>query len=668
MNLVRRLRQRLQQLEATPALDSLLSGANPSASLGDRMQWAEHCLAWIRQDQPATRLRLLFQILDRQPETQTRVAETLRSLLREGRALDLFAETGLPRTAGFFSEAAHRLARRWLPHDPEERDLGTRFERLFPDPEDAVWLESLDEEQAARLIQLWQAERDPNPVPWSQLTEDLEDSLILLAARIRVIGSSRDLRHRLTRSEFRELSFQRLGPAVEHLIERARAGSPPTDWMSDLSYVRTLTDACARSLDDITAHLEESGISTAVVYDTERLRSLLHRLDLLLECWADPKLPPRRVLSLVADLVREHHARNSVRALARENLHLLTRRLVERNAETGEHYIARTPAEYTALWRSALGGGALTSFTTLIKFSVVGLAVAGFVEGSLAGLNYAVSFVLIQLLGFTLATKQPATTAPALAGRMNELRDPRRLEALVDEIVMLIRSQMAGVFGNLLAVAPGVVVLDQLWLYFTGSHYVTAVKAQAVFDSLSPLSGTWFFAALTGVLLWGSSLIAGWADNAFALYRLRPALASHPWWIALLGAPRAGRFAVWLDHNIAGLAGNISLGFLLGLTPEIAKFFGLPLEVRHVTLSTGQLAAAVSTLGLGVFTHWPLYWTLFGLVGIGVVNIAVSFSLALWVAIRARDVRAPERRVIYGAVARRLFRQPWTFLVPGKAS
>ena len=38
---------------------------------------------------------------------------------------------------------------------------------------------------------------------------------------------------------------------------------------------------------------------------------------------------------------------------------------------------------------------------------------------------------------------------------------------------------------------------------------------------------------------------------------------------------------------------------MLGLVPPIAAFFALPLDVRHVTLATGQLAAAVGALGLG---------------------------------------------------------------------
>ena len=63
----------------------------------------------------------------------------------------------------------------------------------------------------------------------------------------------------------------------------------------------------------------------------------------------------------------------------------------------------------------------------------------------------------------------------------------------------------------------------------------------------------------------------------------------------------ADTVGAYLDLCVA----NTSLGLMLGLVPPIAAFFGLPLEVRHVTLSTGQIAAALmaggglSLLGLG---------------------------------------------------------------------
>ena len=51
------------------------------------------------------------------------------------------------------------------------------------------------------------------------------------------------------------------------------------------------------------------------------------------------------------------------------------------------------------------------------------------------------------------------------------------------------------------------------------------------------------------------------------------------------------------------VAALIVLGYLLGFAPEIGAFFGLPIEVRHVTLSSGTLAdAALACLTMAVGT------------------------------------------------------------------
>ena len=274
------------------------------------------------------------------------------------------------------------------------------------------------------------------------------------------------------------------------------------------------------------------------------------------------------------------------------------------------------------------------------------------------------SFVVVQLLGFSVATKQPATTAPALARKMGELHTASQLEALVDEVVFLIRSQIASVFGNLALVIPATLLLDVVWKGVTGAHIVDEHKAEYILGTVAPWSGCWIFAIFTGVLLWLSSLFAAWADNWFVLHQLSPALANHRGLQRWLGPSRTRRLAVWLEHNIAGLAGNISLGFLLGIVPSVAVFFGLPLDVRHVTLSTGQVTAAFAFLGGGHFWVPSTMWIVIGILGTGLLNILVSFSLALFVAIRARNVRGPELRLFYRALLKRLLKSPLSFVLP----
>lgn len=661
----KRLCRRLADaVRGRPALDAVLAQANPDAPLADRVDWAEDFFEWVRRDEPATRLKWFLQLMERQPEARGRVVKTFRSLVRDTQALDLFADTGLPREAAFFHELLSRVFARFLPNPPDTRNLADFFDRFFPRTSDPDWLEQLDLEIVNRFMAMFQEDKTTTGEEWIGMRADLEDALVQLADRICVVGSGREVRSRLPQTAFRDLPFQKLPPAVETILEKNRAGIPLSGQAAEFNHVRVLVESCDRVLEEVVRQLERTGVNTTLVYDLARLHAQLRRLEMLLETWATPDLEISRKLTLVVDLIRQNHERKSVMALVRQNLHLLTRRIVERNAETGEHYVARNRREYVSMVRSACGGGMLTGVTTIVKLVLTKLLLADFFKGAFFGLNYAVSFVAIQLCGYTLATKQPATTAPALARRMEQLRTTPQLEALVDEVVFLIRSQIAAIFGNLALVIPATLLVELAYTSLVGHHLVDEHKAATILHSISPLSTAWPFAIFTGVLLWASSLFAAWMDNWFALHQLEPALAHHRRLQRWFGPTRTRRMACWLSENIAGLAGNISLGFMLGMAPEIAGFFGLPLDVRHVTLSTGQATAAFAALGLDSVLQLATLGTLVGILGIGVINVSVSFGLALFVAIRARDVRGPERNQFFRALAMRLLKAPWTFILP----
>ena len=93
-----------------------------------------------------------------------------------------------------------------------------------------------------------------------------------------------------------------------------------------------------------------------------------------------------------------------------------------------------------------------------------------------------------------------------------------------------------------------------------------------------------------------SSIAAGWLENWAVYRRLPEAIAGHRWG-RFLGRRTMGFFSRFFTRNISGLGGNSALGLMLGMTPVMGKFFGLPLDVRHVTLSTGALTLAALALG-----------------------------------------------------------------------
>jgi site-specific recombinase len=121
-------------------------------------------------------------------------------------------------------------------------------------------------------------------------------------------------------------------------------------------------------------------------------------------------------------------------------------------------------------------------------------------------------------------------------------------------------------------------------------------------------------------------------------------------------------------HQVSGFGGNVSAGFLLGMTPAIGKFLGLPLEVRHVTLSTGALTLAACEHGWGVLREPAFHAAVLGIGVIFLMNLTVSFNLALAVALRAREVSWRDRVPMWISVAVTLLRSPAQFFFPPRTA
>jgi site-specific recombinase len=664
---------------ALPSLDMLVSAAAPDQALEERLNWLVDAAQWIRrpghdeQAPPANmslqsgRLRRFLDVLERDSARKLAVAKTLRSIIRETRAVALFSETGLPRQFGLLTEISERLTRKFLPPQPGSAELGVLFERLFTYPNDDLWIEQLDEQTLERFGELLEHGVAEEEKGWNRLAEELEDALAFLAAQIRVTGCSRAIRQRLKNQSLRELAFFKLGTALSSTID-AQARGDEAALLAELNYLRSLIDACHRARTEVLEHLEKRGVSTEVVYHLAFIEASLQRFQDLLDFAFEPETQMKRRAGFVALLARQNRARESVVDLLRQNCRLLTRKIVERTGETGEHYIARTRQEYGAMLKSAAGGGAIMAVTAWFKTILLAWGLPGLMQGIAASLNYSLGFVAIQLTGSTLATKQPANTAAALAARMHNVRDPAAIESLVDEMVCLVRSQIASIVGNLALVAPSMLLLHFLILGLTGNEIMKPEKAVKAMHSISILGPSVIYAAFTGVLLWASSLVAAWAGNWFACHHIGEALATDRRLIRALGPSRAARFARFWTRNIAGLSGNIAFGFMLGIIPEVAEFAGLPLDIRHVTLSACFLTASVASLGVGVLATKAFVLAALGIAGIGLMNLSVSFSLAMFVATRACDIRSPDRHAIYWAVAQRAMRHPISFLFPANGT
>jgi site-specific recombinase len=661
----------LKRAEAAPANDlaGLLARLDPETDLAHRHLWVVQALDWVRGKRdsvPAAlgRVSLFLDAVESRPDVQLRLQTLWDKLIHQVDITTLLADFGFaPRTA-LVSEITERLRMKLLPGSPETIDASELFVVALPTDFDAQWLAALEESQLNRLVALL---TPPDPRRGaSHWHRALLDAITYCAGQILSTGFAPELRLRMSQAARDAQPFHALIRDVESLrIEYLHALRTPDRLNEAAQRLRERLEACRSAASTVYAHFEDNGISVGLVFRLRQLRKRILRVRELLDCLLSPN-PAVTAARLFSHLVAEGQERRSIRALLASNSSLLAAKVAERSAETGEHYITRTSREYGAMLRKSAGGGAVMAFTTLVKFALYALALSAFWGGFWAGVNYAISFVLIQMLHFTVATKQPAMTAPAMAAKLKDVSGTSGIEAFVDEITHLVRSQVAAVLGNVLVVFPAVLGLALLIAQIQGGPAISGHQAEHVFDTLHLLGPSLLFAAFTGVLLFASSIIAGWTENWFVLHRLDSALRYNPRITRTLGEERAARWAHFLRENLSGFAANISLGFMLGLVPAFAGFFGVDLDVRHVTLSTGQMGAAVASLGLNVVHMSAFWWAVVTLPFLGALNVSVSFYLAFSVALRAQNVSGVERSRIYAAIRARLRSAPLSFFLPAR--
>ena len=696
-------------------LHGLLSGIDPTWDLAARLDWLERLSDWLhRRGWPRSRrqtslnllqgadartlhLELLVNVLSQIEPWRRAFSGLVRSVLAEMQATGLFSDVGLPQEPGFWREATARISESLLPRAPSPTQLSELLLRVLPNIEDAAWLPRVPQPLFQSLIALLQGADETGGAPadaWRSLRSSIHEAVIVLSSRVCALGLANDVRERMPETPLADVPFLRLRRVCDALllsagtVGGAGAGAPPSSVSSSAGGAQVVEafvaiQDCRLAVQQVLSHLEDYGVSVDLVYRLELINAKVGRIEELLGLLFSQHTGSSEghgVAQFIAELIQAQAQRRSLRALFRQSTQQLSRKIVERTGKSGEKYITETPAEWRTMLLAGAGAGTLTAGTALLKILMSAWKLPAFFAGFVASTNYALSFVLIQLCHFTLATKQPSMTAAALAGALSQRQqssgrtardkdqgEQHLFDRLVDMIARITRSQLAAAMGNLGAVVPAALCVDWLWRLRTGQSVLDAKAAAYTVHSLHPLIAL-PFAALTGVYLWLGSVAASWLENWTVYHHLPSAIAASRRLRRVVGARGAAYLGRALERQVAGMGGVIVLGFLLGMSPVIGQFFGIPSEVRHVTLSSGALSLAaasdVRAQGWHVLHSAPYLYAALGIVVILALNFSVSFALAIWVALRARGVRSREIWQLLRSLLSRLRRSPLQFVFP----
>lgn len=582
--------------------------------------------------------------------------DALVAALCAQRLRPLLTETGITLTLGFWGAARQRLLRKVLPPPQRPGHLDDLLGELFDGPADPQWLAAQGQavadvlralaggdDEAARRLRAW-------------ATAEALEALQVLALRVAALAFEAEAVRKQPALGRLDGPFQQQLAAVRAYVAARAAGA------ADAAPVLQALDGCDLLVAGIRAQCASAGVSVALTRLLLRAGQSIARLRAVLAVLQDAD-PMPAAARLLATLVEAESRQDSLRDLVDSNTALLALQVTECASRTGEHYVTTDRAGWTAMLRSALGAGAIVGAMALAKLLLSKLALAPAGVALAYGLNYAIGFVVVYLLHFTIATKQPAMTAALIAQALDRGRE--RLQEVADLVVHVLRSQFVAVVGNVAVALPTALAIALAWAAATGAPLAGPEKAAHLLHELDPLHSLALpHAAIAGVCLFLSGLVAGFYDNRAADRDLAGRLRRHRTLQAFLGPARTARFADWMATHLGGLASNVVLGLLLGSVGVLGAFVGLPLDIRHVTFSSANLGFAIATLGDAMtWQQWLSAGA--GLVLIGVVNLAVSFALALAVALRSRRLGLVAAEWSVAALVwGRLRRSPREFFLP----
>jgi len=608
-------------------------------------------------------VRTLCQLLKGNPRHAAALYQYACNLLRSRRHASLYTETGVLSNDGFFSEFKRRVSYRILPPALGEDYLSDALDHILLRRSDQRWIAAVPAEDWLELLDvLCAAHAGP---PEQLMLPGLLEAVRTLSYRISAIGLEPRLTNFHTEIETYESPF--LAQNVEtlrYLDNYQQRQHDPAIAPEDGSHLLVMLDQCDHVIASIRKKALSQGTSIALTYLLVTLGQSIQRLRKLLELVEPQPRPQRRMaaLALAQELISAHSNKYLVRDLVRDNINLLARNVTENASHTGEHYVADDRSQLRAMFYSSAGAGLVIGFMALFKLLMSSLRTAPLVATFMYGMNYSLGFMFIHLLHFTVATKQPAMTASHIAAGLHS-KDGRNIDidSMAELCNKVIRTQNMAVLGNLATAIPVAWLIAMSWPYLTGQPLISPEKAMRLLHDIDPLNGyTLLYAAIAGVCLFLAGLISGYYDNQALYTRWANRVKQLRSLERLIGAPRLARLGHYLENNLGGLMGNFYFGILLGVMPLLGFLLGLPLDIRHVTFSSANFATAM--VALDHQASWQLVLTsVAGFLAIGTVNLLVSFGLALWVALRARQARFRHGWQLLAALLRRWRQGPIRF-------
>ena len=598
---------------------------------------------------------------------------TLR-IINRYKQTSLFSDTGILSLDGFWNQLNQRIGAHILPVIPDHQQLQELFRKVFYQPTDKYWLDYFDEDDWQRLFSVLNQGHSNQPEK-TRIKDQLIKALTILSYRISGIGLHPEFINAQPELMEYESPFLVQNREINEFIQEYKKRyntvmlvdsiTPP-----DASQALVMLEQCHDVVAKIRRSTKRIGVSVSLTYMLALLEQCLERVEILLNMVMDEDdLRYQSIGLFIADITEAIYSERSVRALLATNSELLALQVTENASKTGEHYVSTDKKGFLAMYKSAAGAGAIIATMATLKILMTRLSMAPLMQAFSYSMNYSLGFMLIHVLHFTVATKQPAMTAAALAATVQQRKGSKmaQIAELAALIVNIIRTQFVAILGNISIAIPVAALITLMWDVALHEPLMNHAKATKTLHDLNPFTSLAIpHAAIAGVCLFLSGLLAGYFDNMAVYRKVGPRLKAHIRLSQLMGQERLYRFADYIERNLGALAGNFMFGIMLGSMGTIGFILGLPLDIRHIAFASANFIQGLININgpdIGLIVV-----SFLGVLLIGLTNLFVSFSLTIIVALRARRVRFEQWKPLAKLVMTHFLTRPSDFFWPPKQS
>ncbi|HEY8894766.1 MAG TPA: site-specific recombinase [Niastella sp.] len=610
-----------------------------------------------------------IQFVHQNPSVLNNLRIAIMVQLTNSNLVPMLAESGITVSRGAGRELYARLKHKFLPAAQDPNDFLYLLNRIFFKHNDYEWVEQIGREKWVHFFELIKLSFSGNdPVIIKQAVHALQ----ILSARVAQLGWENEITwHTPPRWQPPNNPFavqQHLVYQIKELI--LRHNQSPQAVRELAKELTEILAQCNELVQHIRNETAEKGTSLSQTFILFQIEQKLNRMVLLLDIAdADEKINLSRFANMFITVVRNENRKNSIREFLSQTTGYLAYQIAEHKGKKGNKYITSSPLEYFQMIGSAMWGGLIVCFVAIFKNLLTMLQLAPFWSAFVYSINYSVGFVAIEETHATLATKQPAFTASAVASSLDTSKtdEPPNLYNLAVTVSKVSRSQIASFIGNLIIVFPVTWLLAWLYDWLFGHPLVAGEKAVHLLQDQHPWQSlSLLYACNTGFFLFFSGIIAGYVQNKINYGRIGKRLTEHPVLRLSLPQSRLQRMAEYVNRNGGSLAGNISLGIFLGTAGILGKIFGLPFDIRHITISAANTSLGAYGIGWEHINYRYLANVVMGVLGIGFLNFLVSFSLAFFVAVRSRGIRLKDYPGFLRILWKYFRRNPLDFIRPRK--